>query len=694
MTVTLRRLFFASAAVATLAVVAFAPQTASAAPRGFTAKDMVMLDRVSDMHVSPDGRWVIYDLRTTDWDANKGVHSLWILDAQAKNPAPHRLAISDGGISSARWSADGRFIYFISSRSGSDQVWRTSPEGTQATQVTKLPLDVGAYRLAADGRKIVVAVAVFPDCKTLECTAEKQAKPKGTKPSGQHFDRLFVRHWDTWADGTDNHLFALDLGADGMAMGKPVELMAGVDSDVPSKPFGDEGDYAISPDSKTVVYSAKIAGKTAAWSTNFDLFSVPIDGSAAAVNLTAGNPGEDVGPVFSPDGSMLAYHAMKRAGFEADRLAVMVMDVKTGATREADPGLDRSAEGLKWSADGKTIYINAEDVGQDRIFAIDVKTGTTKPLTGEGRVSEFDVAKKGLIFAHDDFAHPTELFALGAKGEPVQLTHHDAAKLSDVKMGDAEQFSFPGWNGETVHGYVLKPWNYEPGKKYPVAFLIHGGPQGSFGNLFHYRWNAQTYTGAGYAVVMIDFHGSTGYGQAFTDAISQHWGDRPLEDLQKGWAYALSKYGYLDGDHACALGGSYGGYMINWIAGNWSKPWKCLVDHDGVFDNRMMGYSTEELWFSEWENGGTVFSNPAGYEKFNPVNYVDAWTTPELVIQGGRDYRIPMEQGLGTFSALQRKGVPSAFLYYPDENHWVLKPKNSVEWHDTVLGWLGRWTKP
>jgi len=252
-----------------------------------------------------------------------------------------------------------------------------------------------------------------------------------------------------------------------------------------------------------------------------------------------------------------------------------------------------------------------------------------------------------------------------------------------------------------VHGYLVRPVGFDPSKKYPVAFLIHGGPQGSFGNLFHYRWNPQTYAGAGYAVVMIDFHGSTGYGQAFTDAISQHWGaisqhwgDRPLEDLQKGWAYALKSYSFLDGDRACALGGSYGGYMVNWIAGNWSQPWKCLVNHDGVFDSRSRAYSTEELWFSEWENGGEAWIATANIERFNPANHVQDWRVPTLVIQGGRDYRIPLEQGLSTFTALQRRGIESKLLYFPDENHWVLKPQNSVQWHDEVLGWLDAHTRP
>ncbi|MBS0295084.1 MAG: S9 family peptidase [Proteobacteria bacterium] len=660
------------------------------AQRGFTARDMVTLDRVSDAHASPDGRWIAYDLRTVDYAANKAAHSIWIVDATAKDPQPRRLAISEGGATGPRWSADGKWLYFTSSRSGSDQVWRTTAEGTEAVQVTKLPLDVGAWRVSPDGKTILVSLAVYPDCKDLECTVKRNEKPKGSA-TGQMFDRLMVRHWDTWADGTNNHLFAIKLDEQGLATGPLSDVMAGFDGDVPGKPFGDEGDFVFTPDSQGVVFSAKVNGRDAAWSTNFDLYWSSLNGGPAK-NLTAANKAEDVGPVFSPDGSMLAYRAMKRPGFEADRFGVMVMDVKSGAVREIDPQWDRSADDIKWSADGKTLYASAEDVGQVRVFAIDVASGAVKPLTGEGRISGFDMTSHGLMTVRDNFAHPADIWLQDGKHD-VALTHHNVEKLAGIGMGGYEQFSFPGWNGETVHGYVVKPWNYVEGKKYPVAFLIHGGPQGSFGNLFHYRWNAQTYAGAGYAVVLIDFHGSTGYGQGFTDAISQHWGDRPLEDLQKGWAYAQAKYPFLDGNRACALGGSYGGYMVNWIAGNWNGPWKCLVNHDGVFDNRMMGYSTEELWFSEWENGGTVWGNPAGYEKFNPVNHVDAWVKPEMVIQGGRDYRIPLEQGLGTFSALQRKGVPSQFLYFPDENHWVLKPKNSVEWHDAVLDWLNRWTK-
>jgi dipeptidyl aminopeptidase/acylaminoacyl peptidase len=334
-------------------------------------------------------------------------------------------------------------------------------------------------------------------------------------------------------------------------------------------------------------------------------------------------------------------------------------------------------------------------MGRHPLFRVSLANGEVEGVVGDGSVSSFDLAGDTLAIARNSLKSGDVISTTSAAGKaPLRaITQSAGEMLPDVAWGQYEQFNFIGWNNETVHGYVVKPWNYQPGKKYPVAFLIHGGPQGSFGDGWSYRWNPQTYAGQGYAVVMIDFHGSTGYGQKFTDAISGHWGDRPLEDLQKGWAAAQEKYAFLDGEKACALGASYGGFMVNWIQGNWydkagNSPWKCLVSHDGVFENNAMGYATEELWFSEWENGGTPFDNPKGYQQFNPANHVANFKVPMLVIHGQLDYRIPVEQGIALFSALQRKGVESKFLYFPDENHWVLKPQNSVQWHDTVNGWL------
>ena len=381
---------------------------------------------------------------------------------------------------------------------------------------------------------------------------------------------------------------------------------------------------------------------------------------------------------------------MRRPGFEADRFKLVLMDVASGKKRIVADQWDRSIGDYKWSSDGKRILATADDLGQHRLFAIDTVSGKVAKLSGDGYVSGFDVVGDTVVMAQANLRSGAQLFKSMAGAAPVQLTQLNADLLKDVQFGEFEQFSFKGAKGETVYGHVMKPWNAAPGGKYPVAFLVHGGPQGSFGNSWSYRWNPQTYAGAGYATVFIDFHGSTGYGQAFTDSISGDWGGKPLEDLKKGLDAAVKKFPWLDRERACALGASYGGYMMNWIAGNWSDGFRCLVNHDGVFDTRGMAYSTEELWFTEWENKGTYQANPALHEKYNPVLFVKNWKTPMLVIQGDLDFRIPTAQALGTFTALQRKGVDSQLLVFPDENHWVLKPANSVLWHNTVKGWLDK----
>ncbi len=698
---------FGFALVAALSLMA----TATSA-RPLTARDLNAIERVSDPRVSPDGRYVVYQLRSTDWEANRGRNALWLVDLQATDNSPRRLQISEGGASSPRWSSDSRFIYFLSSRAqGRTQVFRTEPDGRSIAQLTNLPLDVGSFRVSPDGQRLVVSLAVFPDCPDPSCTAARLTADAADGRSGQVYDRTFVRHWDEWANGTRNHLHALEIDPGG-AVTTARDLTPGFDGDAPSRPFGDDAEYAFTPDGRALVFSARMAGRTEPWSTNFDLFRVQFDRPGAPENLTAANPAWDTGPVFSPDGRFMAYRAMRRPGFEADRFAIMLRDLSSGATREVAPRWDRSADSLQWSADGSTLYALAQDTGQTLVFAIDVASGRADALTRPGHVGGFDMSSAGLVYTHDTLSGPAELWLNPApgtrptqvmRGRPpamtrtvtpsAQLTQHNASLTSTLDLGEAEQFRFRGWNNETVHGYLVRPANFDPSRRYPVAFLIHGGPQGSFGNNWHYRWNAQTYAARGYAVVMIDFHGSTGYGQHFTDAISNHWGDRPLEDLQKGWAHALRQYPFLDGDRACALGGSYGGYMVNWMAGRWNEPWRCFVSHAGILDTRAMGYETEELWFTEWENGGaTPWQRPENYERSNPVRHVGQWRRPTLVIHGANDFRVPLTQGLGVFNALQRQNVPSEFLYFPDENHWILKPNNNVQWHDTVIAWLDRWT--
>ncbi len=671
-----------------LCLLAALPSLASA--RGFEVRDMVKLDRASAPLLSANGAQVVFAKRIVDADL-KASSSLWIRDLRTRDMAPPRQLTPAGwNVNSA--SIEGQNVYFLSAKNGSQQLYVMPLAGGEPRQLTDFALDVDSYRISPQGDRVLFSAGVFQDCGSdLDCTSKRLDKDKASKSSGQVFDGMFVRHWDTWADGRRNTLFVAPLPAVGAAAVKGASaISATLAGDAPSKPFGGNEDFVWSPDGKTVVASIRVQGKQEPWSTNFDLYKLDAAGKQAPVNLTAANPAWDAGPVFSADGKTLFYRAMKRPGFEADRFGLMAMDLASGKVNEIAAQWDRSADGITLSADGQTIYTTAQDMGEHPLFAVNIASGEPTKLVGEGSISSFDIAGDALAFTRNSLKSGDQVFTSStAAGAPQRaITQSAGEMLEGVNFGDFEQFSFKGWNDETVHGYVVKPHNYQEGKKYPVAFLIHGGPQGSFGNGWSYRWNPQTYAGQGYAVVMIDFHGSTGYGQAFTDAISQHWGDRPLEDLQKGWAAAQQKYSFLNGDKACALGASYGGFMVNWIAGNWNEPWKCLVNHDGVFDQRAMGYATEELWFTEWEQGGTPYAVPQNYEKFNPVNHVANWKKPMLVVQGQLDYRIPVEQGLATFTALQRQGIESKFLYFPDENHWVLKPHNSVQWHDTVNGWL------
>ncbi len=661
--------------------------------RGFDVRDLVSLDRLSGPQVSPDGELVVFTVREADLENNKGETGIFALPlGGAESTEPKRLTAKGVSSVSPTWSPSGDAVFFLSARSGTMQVWRLGMQGGEASQVTDFPLDVTSFRLSPSGDRLAVSMEVFIDCEDLSCTTERLDGQAKADTSGVLYDKLFIRHWDTWKDGRRSQLFTAELDEQHRA-GRPVWVTRGVDGDIPSKPFGDAGDYTFSPDGKQLAYSVRHAGREEAWSTNFDIFLVAADGAGKARNLTEANKALDTGPVFSRDGKTLYYRAMRRAGFEADRLAIKALELASGELREIAPDWDRSAYGIHLSADGDRIYTTAAHIGQRPLFSIDLATDKVTQLTDVGSVGGFDLASDRAIVAINSLTSPADLYSVPvAGGDAERLTELNAERLQDVDMGDYEQFSFAGWNDETVYGYVVKPAGFKKNRKYPLAFLIHGGPQGSFGDSFHYRWNPQTYAGQGFVSVMIDFHGSTGYGQEFTDSISGDWGGKPLEDLQKGLAYALETYDFIDGDRACALGASYGGYMINWIAGNWNEPFDCLVNHDGIFDNRFMGYSTEELWFTEWEMGGPAFANPEGYERHNPVNHVDNWQRPMLVIHGALDHRVPLEQGIAAFTALQRKGIESQFLYYPDENHWVLQPANSIQWHDTVKVWLKRWT--
>ena len=659
---------------------------AAAHARPLTITDVASLSRINAADVSPDGHWLVWEQRDTDMAANKGRTDLWRLDLSKKGAAPEKLiaepTVNEG---SPAFSPDGKWLFYTADVGGKGGIWRIAITGGTAEQVSAQ--DVGGFKIAPTGDKLLVWADRPVGAKSLADT--KPEKKDGG--SGQIFDGLFIRHWDKWADSQRSQLFVLSL-VGGKTTGDGVAIEGGLVGDTPSKPFGDGSEIAWSKDGKTVYFTLREAGRIEPLSTNLDIFSAPADGSAAPTNLTKANEATDTLPAVSPDGKWLAYVAMKRPTYEADRQVLMLRNLATGETKALTEAWDRSVASVTWSGDGKSIYVTAQDTGDEPAFAVSVATGKVKRLTGAGSAGSVLATPKGYVYTLAGLTAPADLYAGGA-GKPVRLTWVNKARLADIDWPTVEHFSFKGANGDTVWAYAVKPAGIAPGARVPMAFLVHGGPQSSFGDNWSYRWNPAVWAGAGYGAVMVDFHGSVGYGQAFTDAINQNWGGWPLDDLKAGFAAATAKYSWLDGDNACAAGGSYGGYMMNWIAGTWPDRFKCIVTHDGVFDARAMAYETEELWFDEWEHGGPYFKVPGNYEKWNPVNHVAAWKTPMLIIHGGRDYRIPDTQGFAVFTAAQRIGVESRLLYFADENHWVLKPKNSIQWYSEVLGWMDAHTK-
>ncbi|HEX5010766.1 MAG TPA: S9 family peptidase [Planctomycetota bacterium] len=651
----------------------------------FSVHDMLAMERISDARVSPDGRWVSFTVRTTDVDANKGRTDIWL--AATDGSGARRLTTDPGADGNARW-LDADSLVFLSSRGGSSQVWNLAIDGGEAAPLSNFPVDVDNLEVFPGSHRLLLGFDVWPAAKSLKDSAEMDAARSKQPGSARIYDSLLFRHWDTWEDGKRSHVFAWDLGAP-----EPVDLMRGMDADAPTKPFGDFTETSIAPDGKTVAFVARVAARENAWHTNTDVFLVPSDASAPPRAVTAENLGYDQLPCFSPDGRTLAWLSMPRAGYESDRQQLMLLDVASGSRRKLAPDWDRSASEITWSRDGKTIYATADNVGCTSLFAIDVLQGTVKMLVERGTSAAPLVTGTDIVYQHDTLASPVELFALpAAGGEPRALTQLNARHLAAARMGKYEPFTFTGAHGDTVHGYVVQPVDLQPGKQYPTVMLIHGGPQSTFGDHFGYRWNPQIFAGAGFGVVFIDFHGSTGYGQAFCDSIRGDWGGAPFTDILTGLDAAVANFDYLDGTRVAAAGGSFGGYMINWIAGAAPDRFKALVCHDGNLDERMAYYDTEELWFPEWDHGGTPWDGPDGFTRHNPIDLVGKWKTPMLVIHGRQDYRVVDTQGMATFTALQRRGIPSRLVYFTDENHWITKPQDSLVWYEQVLGWIKEWT--
>ena len=685
----MKNAFLLTALLGTSAI-ALGSLSTDANARPITETDLVMMKRVSAVAASPDGNMIAYQLRETDLAANKGKTDLYMLKLGSADPQPVMFASKpDKNEHDPAFSPDGKSIYYISNQSGSDQIWRYDIASATSMQASNFKADVSGFKISPNGQTFAIWGDIARDCRDFGCDTDGDTSKPGPG-TGRAYDRLMVRHWDQWeTPGCYSRVFTVALEADGKLSSSAIAMDGTLVGDAPTKPFGGGEEISWSADGSAVLFTLRHADTHEAKSTNLDIYRSALR-AANPVNLTADNAGMDTTPAASPDGKYLAWTSMARATYEADRLVVKLMDLKSGKVIALTDAWDRSAGSLAWAADSKSLLVTAQDVLETPLFRVDLKGKVTR-LTARGNIAEAVPLKNGgIVYAINSITGPSDLVHMNAKGTTTRLTNVNADTFATLDPVNYQMFDFSGANGDQVFGQIVKPQG--AAGKLPVLLLVHGGPQGTFNNSWSYRWNPAVMAAQGYAVVSIDFHGSTGYGQKFTDSINQNWGGWPLEDLQKGMDAVGKIDTQLDTANACALGGSYGGYMMNWISGNWPDRFKCLVNHAGIFDLRAMAYETEELWFDQWDNGGP-WTTRSDAEKWNPVNHVAKWKTPTLVIHGEKDYRIPYSQSLAAFTALQQQGVESKLLVFPDENHWVLKPKNSIQWHRTVFDWVGKYLK-
>ncbi len=676
--------------------------------RPITFDDLISIKRLGDAQISPDGRQVAYVVNTIDKNLNRGKRSIWVVPAAVGEA--RQLITSDKNDDTPRWSRDGKWLAFLSTRDGAPQIYvadAANAGGSSPRKVTDAPAGVSEFLWSPDGKLFAFVTEVYPDCGSFNCVSRRLEAEEKSKVKAVVADRLLYRHWDSFKRGKRNHLFVVSTEG-----GEPRDLTPG-DFDVPPFSLGDPTAFDFAPDSSEIVF-ARNTEKDEARSTNNDLFLVSASGGEAK-RITSGNPGSDTTPRYSPDGRWIAYRSQARNGYESDRIRLMLYDRKTGASKELTMGFDRWVAEILWSPDGQSLHVAAEDRGREMnsIFTLDGKYKTIMSKAVSNSVT-MSADGKTIAFMRSSLSIPAEVFKANADGSGItQLTSTNAALLSQLDLTPAEDFEFDGakmpvvrtaklgrlkatsdigpGKAVRIHGFIVKPPQFDKSKKYPMVLLIHGGPQGAWLDSWSYRWNAQMWAARGYVTVLINPHGSTGYGQAFTEQITGDWGGAVYEDLMKGVDHMI-KLGYVDPSRIGAAGGSYGGYMVNWIMGHTDR-FKALVSHAGIFNSVSM-YATEELWFQEWEFKGTPWDNPELYQKWSPHLHAKNFKTPTLVVHGELDYRVPIGEGIQLFSTLQRRGVPSKFLYYPDEGHWILKPQNSELWYKTVLDWFDQWLKP
>jgi dipeptidyl aminopeptidase/acylaminoacyl peptidase len=641
--------------------------------RAITFEDFIAVRSLSDPQFAPDGSSVAFVVTANHLAENRGNSDIWL--ATLATGAVRRVTWSPVGDSQPRWSPDGRMLAFVSARSGSPQIYLLPVDGGEASRITNLEQPVSNLTWSPDGEWLYFSSDVdWPP----DGSGEEDPYPTAV----MIWEELYYRHWDSWRVGKRSHLFRIAVA------GGEAQDLTPIDQDVPTLALAAGPAISVTPDGRQIAFVMNTEADSAV-STNNDIYLMDAAGGEMR-NLTASNPANDHSPRFSPDGRWLAYLAHARPGFEADRNRVMLLNRENGNTEDLTPDWTLSVGDFVWAGDGKALYALVDEEARNVIYRISIPDGAREKVHGSGRVQALSAGPDAsyLVFTQDSSARPTELYRLDlASRESRPITDLNGERIASLKMRDIEDFWFTGSRGQRVHGLLLKPPAFESGRKYPLVYLIHGGPQGAWQDSFHPRWNYQMFASPGYVVAMVNFHGSTGYGQDFTDSISQNWGGYPYEDLMKGLDYLLENHDYIDASRLAAAGASYGGYMINWIATRTDR-FRCLINHDGVYNMESMYGTTEELWFPEWEFGGPPWENRETYRKWSPHNFAQNLRTPMLVIHGQLDYRVDVGQGLEVFTSLRRQGVPARFVYFPDEGHWVLKPRNRRVWWREMLNWL------
>jgi dipeptidyl aminopeptidase/acylaminoacyl peptidase len=657
----------------------------AAQERRFTIDDLLKVRRVSDPQVSPDGRHVAFVIGDVNFDANRTVNQIYV--APIGGGDPKQLTKGNSSATSPRWSPDGRKIAFVTG----GQIWLMDADGSDKQEVTKISTGAGGPVWSPDGKWIAFTSDVYPECNDDACNKQKDEAAEQSKVKAHVTDRLLYRHWVEWRDLKRTHVFVISSKG-----GTARDLTSG-DFDAPPYAVAGDVDFSFSPDSGEIAY-LKNPDKVEATSTNSDIYIVPVSGGAAR-DITARNRGYEDSPVYTTDGKSIIYRSQATAGFEADRWRLMSFDRASGVSRELLNGFDNNVEEFALSPDGGSIYFVAGERGRNNIYKVPVSGGTAQRVLDNVFASNLQVASdnRTLVFANSSFTMPTEVYRANSDGSglsAITSTNNEMMARADLKP--AEDIEWIGALNKKNHGFLLKPRNFDPNRRYPLAVLIHGGPQGAWNNAWSYRWNPQIYTDAGYVVFMPNPRGSTTYGQQFTNEISGDWGGKAFIDIKNGIADVLRRNGYIDRNRIGAAGASYGGYMIDWILGHNNDPrfrFKGLVSHAGVYNLTSMYGATEELWFPEWEFKGTPWTNPAMYARWSPHMFVQNFNTPTLVTCGELDYRVPYTESLQLYTALQRKGVPSKLVVFPDEGHWILKPQNSKLWYTTVIDWLNKYVK-